>query len=110
MRGHLALLRAFYAARLRRKIAELAQKQPPWDEQLIAEWAALWRIPPIEDGDPFELRSASGSGEAPCASIAVHTISNRITASLAKEEKPGSIARAGLGNVSQLRGLSPGRY
>jgi hypothetical protein len=48
MRVHLKLLRAYYAARRRRKLAELKEKQSPWDEQLIVEWAALWRIPPFQ--------------------------------------------------------------
>jgi hypothetical protein len=61
MREHLRLLRAYYVARQRRKRAQLGASQPPpWDEGMLLQWAALWRIPPFDR--VYELRPA----RSPC--------------------------------------------
>lgn len=49
MQSHLKLLRAYYRQRMRRKRANALGKQPPpWDEDMVLQWAALWRIPPFD--------------------------------------------------------------
>lgn len=59
MRTHLALLRAYYAARQRRLRAAMKAKPPwPWDEQIVLEWAALWRIEPFQHVSSAAVRGA----------------------------------------------------
>lgn len=48
MREHLKLLRAYYVERRRRKRAAAKLPRQPWDEDMVLQWAALWRIPPFE--------------------------------------------------------------
>lgn len=66
MREHLRLLRAYYAARRQRKRARVqTASAPPWDEDMLLQWAALWRIPPFDR--VYELqppRSACTCGKA----------------------------------------------
>jgi hypothetical protein len=59
MKEHLESLRAYYRARRQRKRANARAKRPPWDEDLVLKWAALWRIPPFEDTYPRLRRGAS---------------------------------------------------
>lgn len=62
MREHLRLLRAYYAARQRRRRAQAAARDPPpWDEGMLLQWAALWRIPPFDR--VYELRPARSGCE-----------------------------------------------
>lgn len=56
MKDHLSSLRAFYRERQQRKRAQARAKRIPWDEQMVLKWAALWRIPPLENAYPL-LRS-----------------------------------------------------
>lgn len=58
MDQHLESLRAYYRARKQRKRAQVRAKRPPWDEDLVLKWAALWRIPPFENVYP-QLRSGT---------------------------------------------------
>lgn len=56
MNDHLTSLRAFFRDRRKRQSASARQKRIPWDEQMVLRWAALWRIPPLENVYP-QLRS-----------------------------------------------------
>jgi hypothetical protein len=48
MRVHLKLLRAYYARRRRQQRVDAKEKQPPWEIDMVLEWAALWRLPPFQ--------------------------------------------------------------
>jgi len=80
MREHLRLLRAYYVARRRRKRASLTTTEaPPWDEGMLLQWAALWRIPPFER--VYELRAArspcgcgKGQSMSPHAGLYTHAV------------------------------------
>lgn len=51
MEDHLRRLRVYYAERQRRQRAGWRRRgkdAPPWDEDSVIGWAALWRIPPLD--------------------------------------------------------------
>lgn len=48
MRVHLKLLRAYYARRRLQRREDARAQQTPWDVDMILQWAALWRIPPLD--------------------------------------------------------------
>jgi hypothetical protein len=70
MREHLRLLRAYYAARRQRKRARVrTTSAPPWDEDMLLQWAALWRIPPFDR--VYELQPAHSA----CTCRKEHSVS-----------------------------------
>ncbi|HEX6243098.1 MAG TPA: hypothetical protein VFZ61_19425 [Polyangiales bacterium] len=70
MREHLRLLRGYYTARRERKRARIhGPSAPPWDEDMLLQWAALWRIPPFDR--VYELRAA----RSPCGCGKVQGVS-----------------------------------
>jgi hypothetical protein len=49
MQGHLRLLRAYYRERRRRRLALWSGSgERPWNEDMVLNWAVLWRVPPFE--------------------------------------------------------------
>lgn len=52
MRDHLALLRTFYRGYRAHKRWLHVQDRPPWDSEMVIEWARILRIPPFEAGLP----------------------------------------------------------
>ena len=75
MRVHLSLLRAYYAQRRRRKRKDAAGKQPPpWDEDMVLSWAALWRIPPLDNVYPrLEKGARCPCGKSDDTAQSTHT-------------------------------------
>jgi hypothetical protein len=62
---HLESLRVLYRERQRERRAHARSKSsPPWNEDLVIEWAALWRIPPFENVYPVLQRGSL----CPCSS------------------------------------------
>lgn len=56
MTKHLKQLRAYYRDRRRRRRARMKVACPPWDEDVLMAWAALWRIPPFDTVYPVRKR------------------------------------------------------
>jgi hypothetical protein len=52
MRDHLTLLRAFYRSYRAHKRWLRVQDRPPWDSEMVIEWARILRIPPFEHAYP----------------------------------------------------------
>ena len=52
MHAQLESLRAFYRTRKRRRREQSRVAHPPWDEDMVLKWAAIWRIPPLDNVYP----------------------------------------------------------
>ncbi len=56
MRKHLDALRVYYRDFRRRKHAAMAQREPPWTEELVISWLSYLRVVPFENVLPVLAR------------------------------------------------------
>lgn len=78
MAGHLNALRRFYRVRKQRALAQGLADERVWDEDVVLEWLAIFRIPPFDRVYQVRPRGAPcpscGTGAAQGADVSYRAV------------------------------------